>query len=492
MNSKVFLICIISFVVFSCKNEEEKTVFYGKLPDVVNEEITLIPIDKYFPGLEEDKNLIKTTTDSLGQFKFSFNLKEKAFFQVTSNNYHCLKYDILIEPRDSIFIEQSAWSEKPYFNIGGSTKNKYAYLIDDYKIFPKDNVFYEKIKSNSFNTVTDFKNFIDSIYNKRINSIESKNIRKDEKLYFINSIKAERAKFLLDHLERRNYYISGEFKYFYPDNEYYNFLDSISFNASFCKTTAAKEMAYSYLTNKARIDFSGKQEEVWWKDNFKWKLNYIKSISKSEWKDLLLLSTINDYSMGLMDDDFFENIIPFEKEMANSFSDKFNSDLFRVNIRPYLNLAPGEICPDFELPDRNGKNHKLSDYKGNIVYIDFWGTWCSPCIEEIPDALLLQDKYKGKPVVFIYVALEYDLNNINYWKSVINGDEKRFDKFLNGKSFPGIHLVAEKQFRNEFIAPYKINFAPTHVLVDKNGKIVASRAKNAKEVSNDIDKLLRY
>ena len=71
-----------------------------------------------------------------------------------------------------------------------------------------------------------------------------------------------------------------------------------------------------------------------------------------------------------------------------------------------------------------------------------------PCIQEIPDALELQKKYADKPIVFLYVALEYDEENIAEWKNFIAGKNERFGNFLDNKPFPGIHVVAEKQSLN--------------------------------------------
>ena len=124
------------------------------------------------------------------------------------------------------------------------------------------------------------------------------------------------------------------------------------------------------------------------------------------------------------------------------------------------------------------------------MFVDIWGTWCYPCIEEIPDALELQKKYKDKPVVFLYVAIEYNQKNIDNWKNFIAGKDKRFGNFLGYKPFPGVHLVGEKQFRNEALKPYILNFVPMHVLVDAKGNLENARADGAKQISGDIDKLL--
>ncbi|HRH79415.1 MAG TPA: TlpA disulfide reductase family protein [Thiobacillaceae bacterium] len=60
----------------------------------------------------------------------------------------------------------------------------------------------------------------------------------------------------------------------------------------------------------------------------------------------------------------------------------------------------------FSLTDSRGKTHRLSDYKGKWVLVNFWATWCPPCLEEIPDLVALHDNKKNNLVV-IGVALDY-------------------------------------------------------------------------------------
>lgn len=60
----------------------------------------------------------------------------------------------------------------------------------------------------------------------------------------------------------------------------------------------------------------------------------------------------------------------------------------------------------FELVDSKGKTHRLSDYKGKWVLVNFWATWCPPCLEEIPDLVALHDNKKNNLVV-LGVAMDY-------------------------------------------------------------------------------------
>jgi thiol-disulfide isomerase/thioredoxin len=61
---------------------------------------------------------------------------------------------------------------------------------------------------------------------------------------------------------------------------------------------------------------------------------------------------------------------------------------------------------DLSLPDVHGHVHRLSDYRGQWVILNFWATWCPPCLEEIPDLLLFHEAYKSKGAVVIGVNFE--------------------------------------------------------------------------------------
>ena len=61
----------------------------------------------------------------------------------------------------------------------------------------------------------------------------------------------------------------------------------------------------------------------------------------------------------------------------------------------------------FMLEDTTGKRHTLNDYKGKWVVVNYWATWCAPCLEEIPDLVNLYDRRKDKDLVVIGVVFEY-------------------------------------------------------------------------------------
>jgi len=120
---------------------------------------------------------------------------------------------------------------------------------------------------------------------------------------------------------------------------------------------------------------------------------------------------------------------------------------------------PGELpAYDFTLLDQNGKEHKLSEYKGKVVFLNFWATWCPPCIEEMPH---IEELYK-----------EYNLNKDEVVILGVTGirdqTEQEIKDFLdeNNYTFP---TVIDKT--GEIFTNYNISSYPTTFMIDKDGKI---------------------
>ncbi len=163
-------------------------------------------------------------------------------------------------------------------------------------------------------------------------------------------------------------------------------------------------------------------------------------------------------------------------QCASSFSDQ---TLYKRVSKKFHELKDtSKAAPDFVLKDIDGKQVRLSDFKGKVVYLDFWATNCAPCVAEIPDAKKLSERFKGKDVVFIYVSLDHS-------------DEK-LKQFLNKNSFNGIQLNAPQGFASDIANLYEINAIPHYFLIDKAGNIVNADAPRPSSKPDEIiEKLLQ-
>jgi cytochrome c biogenesis protein CcmG/thiol:disulfide interchange protein DsbE len=72
----------------------------------------------------------------------------------------------------------------------------------------------------------------------------------------------------------------------------------------------------------------------------------------------------------------------------------------------YEPLTIGMMAPDFSLPDMEGKVRRLSDYRGKVVFLNFWATWCKPCKEEMPSMEILWENFKSEEFVMLAISMD--------------------------------------------------------------------------------------
>lgn len=128
----------------------------------------------------------------------------------------------------------------------------------------------------------------------------------------------------------------------------------------------------------------------------------------------------------------------------------------------YYPVREGAVAPDFEMEDEYGNPVKLSDFRGKIVFIDVWATWCGGCIEGLPYFMALKDQYKDrKDIVFMTIS-DDGTESKNRWLH-----------FLKEKKYTGKmpHLIINKG-KDQFVKDYCVTGIPRYILIDKEGKIV--------------------
>jgi thiol-disulfide isomerase/thioredoxin len=122
-------------------------------------------------------------------------------------------------------------------------------------------------------------------------------------------------------------------------------------------------------------------------------------------------------------------------------------------------LTLGKEAPVFNLPDSDGRRHSLNDFKGKVVFIDLWASWCGPCKVAMPALKEIYEEYKpsGKLIIISIAVHDED------------GKEKR-NAFINKLQLNWLHLEDQDNF---VWTKYKITSIPRFILIDKEGKIIS-------------------
>jgi len=140
--------------------------------------------------------------------------------------------------------------------------------------------------------------------------------------------------------------------------------------------------------------------------------------------------------------------------------------------------APTQVV-DFSLPDTNGKIHDINEWKGKVIVLNFWATWCPPCRAEVPLFVDTQEKLRKNGLVIVGVAIDKKLDVANFIDSY----------FIN---YP---VLVSEDDNTQLMARYgnRISTLPYSVVIDRSGKIIEthSGAFNKAQLYSVLSKVMQ-
>ena len=139
-------------------------------------------------------------------------------------------------------------------------------------------------------------------------------------------------------------------------------------------------------------------------------------------------------------------------------------------------LPPNSICPEIRLKTPEGKTVTLSSFKGKVVLIDFWASWCAPCRRENPHVVEIYKKYKGKDFEIFGVSLD---ENVAAWKNAIDKD-----------GITWVQVSDLKKWESQAVKDFHIEAIPYSILIDREGKII-TKALRSDELEIKIMEAIR-
>ena len=123
-----------------------------------------------------------------------------------------------------------------------------------------------------------------------------------------------------------------------------------------------------------------------------------------------------------------------------------------------MKFAKGTLAPDFMLQDIEDKTLTLASFAGKAVYLNFWATWCKPCMKKMQETKSLQAELEKDGIVFLNISLD---RKEEIWKETIEKNK-----------FKGIHVLATGELNSEIAKAYEVRVLPQYFIINKKGEFV--------------------
>jgi thiol-disulfide isomerase/thioredoxin len=142
-----------------------------------------------------------------------------------------------------------------------------------------------------------------------------------------------------------------------------------------------------------------------------------------------------------------------------------SADQLIATLQKQAELAVGKTFPDFDEKDLDGNPLSIGKYKGKVVLVDFWATWCGPCITELPHVLETYEKHHAKGFDIVGISLDSDRDKLT---GFIKEKGMNWSQYFDGQGW-----------QTKLAQVYGINSIPATYLLDGEGKIIARDLRGA-------------
>lgn len=277
---------------------------------------------------------------------------------------------------------------------------------------------------------------------------------------------------------------------FNPDKDYYTSLDTLEIN----NPKAIFSYWYfnflkSHLVYKD-IDVEKIKGDEWKVLTTQKGLSKAKEVLTGEVRDIFEYECLNSYLNWTKELDDYDELFTQHK---NDFKDQyFVNDLIEkrntltesivkernddYQVIAKYGLQKNDSIPYFYLSDVNGKFFSPKQFEGKLIYLNFWATWCKPCITSIPKKNELIQKYANNTkIVFLNICMSSEKEN---WETIIKE-----------KKLGGINLYANENWSRILTQSYHISGLPTYFLID-NGKTIKPYCDSPDKIDDDINEIL--
>ena len=450
---KKLLFFLAAVALMACGGPEAESVrISGVVDNPTDTEVEVFYNKEYVTNSTET---VRFTLDADNAFSGEIALDEPRFVYLRMPRRTIQLY---LEPGADIHVRFDASDSEVLPVIGGEkaleSSFMVAYAMEIERNYGK-RVILEEIAGYE---PADFVRYMDEVYGRKMEFLNAFEGRKDLDAAFLNLVKSnflyEKYDLLMDYPRYYAYFNQLEDSPELPEG-YYDFLEQ---EGIFGDESLKLQSYLSFLGGYVNY-FIGKEEamEAEGASYFQVQFDYGSRLFPGKTREFVTAQAVISAL----------NFAPFEEAqaMADDFfelaGDPQFRDIVNAEFETVLKTAPGNPAPDFTLTDINGEEVSLSDFRGKVVYLDFWASWCGPCMREVPYAKELKKRMEGQDdLVFLYISIDTDEEA---WRRTVANQEIR-----------GVHLNVPGG-RAEVPSLYNVKGVPTFYIIGRDGNIFDNR-----------------
>ncbi len=462
------LLLIVLVLVLSCSQEADKTFISGTIENPLTESFEIIYPKDFISG-EQETHKIKL--DENDGFNLDLNITKPILAYLVIENEDLMM--IFLEPGSDLQIFAHGYDVKGTISFSGKNADNNTFMLEYFQNLEdkyKQQQVFEKIRKLD---PEEFFEFAGNMLNTKLQMFEKHSGGKDLsdkfKNYFKTNIKFDYYDKLvnyppyhkmLNQLEEEPEL--PEFYHDYIEDALYLLSDDNMLSANYRMFLSSYVEYYKKQNPEAVSEERSALEQYYYlaEELFEGKtLEYIKAyyiFRKFHFGEFEKAKELYELYLEEKPDGEFTNILVSSYEITKS-------------------LLPGNPAPEFDLTDINGNKLSLEDFRGKVVYLDFWATWCGPCMREIPYAKELKKRFKDEnDLVFLYISVDHD--------------EEAWREGVAENEIEGIHLNVKGR-DHEVVRNYNVWGIPSYFIIDRNGVIFDNNARRPSH--EDIDKDLQ-
>lgn len=419
------------------------TIVEGVSQAYANKRIELIKLIDEFNGLE--KVMASQTIDQNGNFKFEFEAQESQKIVLRIGAYKTYLY---VAPKATYKLKIDKFDESSAPPLSKIKLLSYDLLAQDtdsinYRIVDVG-VCLSKFQDRHYGE------YLHNSFKKSLPELEASLDSIETKSDFITQYKRyvlARQKLLGSHKKRELFEQYIEHEAFLKNNSAYTEFFNDFYKKWFYQYNSDTEI----LTLNSAI----KNQNL---DSLKWLMNQNDYVQRTEIIEQVILTELyreateaKKYSR--------ENLAALIKQLGVESKSESIKENCRRKLEKLMNLKVGDQAPDFTFNDQYGNEISLNQLKGKYVYLDFWTTWCDPCIRSFRILDSLNFKFKDS----------LQIVSIN-----LNANEDIYNDFIQQKNIDWISIWAGNDTKLK--DQYELYAFPAQYLIDKNGKLMQAPA----------------